>query len=568
MATVDDVRWFKTQFATAINKAIAGTPLSLDFLTAIACQETGSLWGPMRRKGLPVDRVVALCAGDTLDADKGRSAFPRTRAELEAAPQGKAMFQIARQALIDMAQHVPGYDAVAQRPSKFCHGFGVFQLDLQFFLDDPAYFLSRDYERFENTLDRCVRELKGALKKLGLENKASLTDQEAAAVGIVYNTGGFKPAKGLKQGFFDGQKFYGEALFDFLRLAKTVAVDGAAPALVPAAPGQAIVPPPSVVTAAGPAMRVQSQAGMARLRREPVITEPPQANVVATLPDGHPVRSVTGKKVNGFIEVETTFHGALLRGFTSAKLLAPVEDAAPLTPVVPATAPPTSGIVAVTMPRKAGTVTRRRDPANAHSLNESGQPTRQGATADALRGELAAIIDWLAVDNPNHLRYQPRDGLTFCNIYAHDFCTLAGVYLPRVWWSSPALIKLAAGQTVEPLYGNTIDEVRANDLFRWLRDFGPAFGWRQTGTLTKLQTEVNQGAIGVIVARRKEDGRSGHIAMVVPETPTNTAKRSPAGEVVAPLQSQAGATNFGYGTGKAGWWAGEQFAEFAFWLHA
>jgi hypothetical protein len=28
---------------------------------------------------------------------------------------------------------------------------------------------------------------------------------------------------------------------------------------------------------------------------------------------------------------------------------------------------------------------------------------------------------------------------------------------------------------------------KGNDLFRWLRDFGPRFGWRQTGTLTKLQ---------------------------------------------------------------------------------
>ncbi len=35
---------------------------------------------------------------------------------------------------------------------------------------------------------------------------------------------------------------------------------------------------------------------------------------------------------------------------------------------------------------------------NAHSLNEPGQPGRQGATAEALRAELGAIVDWLAVD--------------------------------------------------------------------------------------------------------------------------------------------------------------------------
>src|SRR5688572_30744308 len=154
-----DILWFKTQFEPQIQAAIAGTPLSVDLVTAIACQETGSIWSGLRRKGLPVDRIVALCVGDTLDADKGRAAFPRTRAELEAAPRGKEMFAIARQALVDMAEHVPGFAAVAKRPSKFCHGFGVYQLDLQFFRVEPDYFLNRDYEKFELTLGRCVREL-------------------------------------------------------------------------------------------------------------------------------------------------------------------------------------------------------------------------------------------------------------------------------------------------------------------------------------------------------------------------------------------------------------------------
>jgi hypothetical protein len=83
-----------------------------------------------------------------------------------------------------------------------------------------------------------------------------------------------------------------------------------------------------------------------------------------------------------------------------------------------------------------------------------------------------------------------------------------------------------------------------------------------------LQTEVNLGAIGIIVARRKEDGKSGHILAVVPETEEFRAKRNAAGEVIAPLQSQAGATNFKYGSGKLNWWNGDQFAESAFWIHA
>ena len=224
--------------------------------------------------------------------------------------------------------------------------------------------------------------------------------------------------------------------------------------------------------------------------------------------------------------------------------------------------------MAVHAPPGPGVVTTRRAFANALSLNEPRQPGRSGMSAQALREELGAIADWLDVENPAFLRYQPRDGLTFCNIYAHDFCHLAGVYLPRVWWTSKALVELARGNAVQPRLGATIVEVVANGLFAWLRDFGPEFGWRSTGTLTKLQTEVNQGAVGIIAARRKEGRRPGHIAVVVPENLEDRAKRDASGEVVAPLQSQAGATNLRRGTGRKDWWRGEQFAEFVFWVHA
>ncbi len=568
MPNAADILWFKTQFQADIEPALVGGPLTVDFIAALACQETGEIWPVLRKQALSTAEVLALCVGDTLDADKGRSAFPNTKSDLLTEPRGGDMFDIAHQALVDMAVHIPAYRPAAQKPNKFCHGFGLFQLDLQFFRDDPDYFLDRDYERFDATFAKCLRELQGALAKLGFDDRASLTDLELAAVGIVYNTGGFKPNKGLQQGHFDGTRFYGEAIFDFIRLTHTVALPGVAPDLLPPAAGTAILPPPAPVTASGGFFRVKTLDSMLRLRSAPTISTPPQANVIAHLPDGHPVRAVTGTAVNIFLEVETSLAGALLRGFASRKFL--VSDAAtssiPL--VTPAVAMPASGIVAVFMPRKPGRVTKRSDPATAHSLNEAGQPGRTGTSAEALRAELNAIIDWLAADNLAHLRYQPRAGLTFCNIYCHDFCQLAGAYLPRVWWSSRALIALAQGQAVEPLIGDTIREMRANDLFRWLREFGPSFGWRQTGTLTALQQAANQGALGLIVARRKEDGRSGHIVMVAPETGAEHARRDAAGEVTAPLQSQAGATNFRRGTGGPNWWRAEQFAESAFWVHA
>lgn len=568
MPNADAIRWFKSQFHSQVGAAVKGTPFTLDMLIAIACQETGHIWNILRKK-VSIAEVLALCVGDTLDADKGRKAFPKTKSELLTKPNGQQMFDIARKALVDMAQFIPGFKGAASNPNKFCHGFGLFQYDLQFFLVDPDYFLQKRYIDFGASLAKAIEELKSKQKKIGLGNRTTLTDLEMVAVAIAYNTGGFTPSKGLKQGHFDGTRHYGEAVFDFLRLSQTVPVDGVVPAPLPApVPGTAPVPPPTPLTATGALFRVDVETRL-NVRREPVI--PPgngPSNMIATLPDGHVVRAVTGKQENGFLEVETSLNGALIRGFAFAKFLKSSPSAAELPVMTPSPTPPTTGVIAVFMPLKASTVTKRTAPAGAHSLDESDQPGRKGETAEARRAELAAIIDWLAVDKSSHKRYQPHGGLTFCNIYVHDYCHLAGCYLPRVWWSPAAIEALAQGKTVEPLLGKTIDEQRANDLFRWLRDFGLRFGWRQTGTLTKLQTEVNQGAIGLIVARRVIDGRSGHIVAVVPETADHQARRNTAGEVTAPLQSQAGATNFRYGTSKPGWWKDPRFAEFAFWLHA
>jgi len=231
MPNAQDVLWFKSEFQPQIEAQIAGTPFSVDMLTAFACQETGGIWPALRRQGLPTAQILELCVGDTIDASPtggGRRAFPKNKAELLAAPGGDRMFELARQGLVDMAEHIRDYRGAAARPDKFCHGFGIFQLDLQFFKTQPDYFLERHYADFDLALARCVGELKGALKRLGWQAKSSLSDDEMAAVAIAYNTGGFNPARGLKQGYFDGTKYYGENYLDFLRLAKGVQVSAPA----------------------------------------------------------------------------------------------------------------------------------------------------------------------------------------------------------------------------------------------------------------------------------------------------------------------------------------------------
>jgi len=246
----DDVSWFKQTFGTQITSACAGTPFTIDMVTAIACQETGYIWAQLRRKGLSVSQVLALCVGDTLDDTAGRKAFPRNKAELLAHPRGAEMFLIARDALLAMSKHINGYAATTRNLNKFCHGFGLFQYDLQFFKVDPDYFLERRYERFDQTLGKCLSELKNKLARVGLAGRTLLTHEEFCRVAIAYNTGGYKPERGLKQGHKDADgTYYGEHIANYLRLSAGVALPVPAKAL-PAQPPPAPAPPPSSPPAA------------------------------------------------------------------------------------------------------------------------------------------------------------------------------------------------------------------------------------------------------------------------------------------------------------------------------
>ena len=322
MPTKDDMRWFKQNFHEKIDAALQGTPFSLDFLTALACQETGEVWPILRKKNLSLDRIVELCVGDTIDFNpntgKGRNAFPRNKAALVAVTDGQKMFDIARQALVDMAHFIDSYKGAASNPDKFCHGYGVFQFDLQFFIKGEAnYFLNREYADFDKCLARALGELKDAQQKIpALKNKSVLTDLEMAHVAIAYNHGSFDPAKGLKQGFVPKDKhgnpippFYGEQVFGFIETSKTVPVDDAAPA------------PPSPVEPTGIRYEVSSTDPL-RLRSEPLKDQNnPNSNVIARLPNGQRVSAITNQPVNGFLEVETDLDGKHLRGFASNQFL-------------------------------------------------------------------------------------------------------------------------------------------------------------------------------------------------------------------------------------------------------
>lgn len=306
MPSDDDIAWFKGEFGPAIEAAVAGTPFTVDMLTAIACQETGSIWSVLRKKGLPKEKIVELCVGDTLD---GRSVFPKDKAELLTHPQGAAMFKVANEALKAMAAFIPGFKGVAGNPNKFCHGYGVFQRDIQFFKNDPDYFLQRKWATFEGTLAKAIENLKEAMKApgVGLAGKTKLTDMEMARVAIAYNTGRFRPEKGLKQGHKDPSGFYGENFLKFLQRAHAIA---------PAGPPTGQTPD----QVAGTAFKVATSGDPLLLRSAP---KKESANVMAKLPNGHAVTALGPPGASGFVNVRTRLGGKTLTGFAAAAFLRP-----------------------------------------------------------------------------------------------------------------------------------------------------------------------------------------------------------------------------------------------------
>lgn len=137
------------------------------------------------------------------------------------------------------------------------------------------------------------------------------------------------------------------------------------------------------------------------------------------------------------------------------------------------------------------------------------------------------VMNFLDVEKS--ARYKPANGLTYCNIYAHDFARLMGGYIPRVWW-----VDTNKQEVVK--YGVTVREMNANSLYKWFGDFGHVFNWHEV-TRDEAQHFANQGYLVTCVASNLDPRRSGHITMIVAEDEKNKKKL----DMI--VQSQAGRQN-------------------------
>jgi hypothetical protein len=221
----DGIHWFEKTLGSKIEGAIEQNTkisITLDLVTAIALQETYYLWAKFYSQ-LPLDQTLLLCVGDSLGGADGRSAFPASKAELLAAHDGGKMFNIARDSLKDIGKYRPEYKKKFDSdPDAFCHGFGIFQNDIQHYKSRPDFFLQKRWSDFDACLHRFIEEIEIAQAGAGLGGKKDLTDEEKTFVAIVYNMGSkkFDKAKGIKQGHLNKKehKYYGEYIWDNLKI--------------------------------------------------------------------------------------------------------------------------------------------------------------------------------------------------------------------------------------------------------------------------------------------------------------------------------------------------------------
>jgi hypothetical protein len=199
-------------------------------------------------------------------------------------------------------------------------------------------------------------------------------------------------------------------------------------------------------------------------------------------------------------------------------------------------------------------------------IKDSSIPFRDLTDVASKKESIHQLIDKLDVEK--NIRYQRTIEDTYCNVYSYDYCYFAKVYVPTVWWTEQSLEKILKGQEVEAIFEETVDRIYSSAIHDWFLEWGASFGWKRMFTAEEIQNKVNtDGGIGIICAKRREKGLSGHIVPVVPETDLHKAYREN-GVVVYPLQSQAGKLNYNYFSEvRKDWWNDELYSSFVFYYH-
>jgi hypothetical protein len=292
------------------------------------------------------------------------------------------------------------------------------------------------------------------------------------------------------------------------------------------------------------------------LRKQPKIVE---GNVLCVMPPDTIVEEVNSTVQDNFKQIRTVLNNNVIKGYASQKYLQPT------TSQLPSIEETSLEVSAVHYPAGNRIITRNGT-GRVFPLNEQGLirfDLKIESDVEKRKQKIQDVIEYLDVEHS--ARYAPDSTSTFCNIYAYDVAYCLGAYLPRVWWTADSIIKLQNEEKVAIEYDKTVTELTANRISDWFDKFGSSFGWSRLFDLNTMQDEVNKGQLGILVAQRINLNNPGHIVAIVPETPMNAAKRVN-GQVIVPLQSQAGRINKKYSAANTWWEDKTRFKKFSFWL--
>ena len=144
-------------------------------------------------------------------------------------------------------------------------------------------------------------------------------------------------------------------------------------------------------------------------------------------------------------------------------------------------------------------------------------PAITNAEGDRSPEKLRAVVAQFRVGTEP--RYQPRNGATFCNIFAWDFTAAMGVEVPH--W---------VDLDDQPSKAGVGHELSANAVLDWLRTTGLERGWREVVAVeAELQASNGHPTLAVLHVVPH-----GHLAVVMPSRPDSPGLRV----------SQAGKRNF------------------------
>lgn len=147
--------WMKVNFGSTIKESVKNTPFSIDLVCGIACQETAYFWLSFIKK-LSVDDVLARCVLDASGDFPGtqRSPFPKNTEKFRQRFGDDFTNMLIEEA--NKTRKLRGFG-----PQNWVYkGYGVYQYDLQYVLEDEAFFRQKGWYKYEECLKRLMKELK------------------------------------------------------------------------------------------------------------------------------------------------------------------------------------------------------------------------------------------------------------------------------------------------------------------------------------------------------------------------------------------------------------------------